>query len=116
MDPLGFGLENYDAIGAWRETDHDEAVEVWGELPDGRRFEGPTELRAMLTEEREAFTKALAAKLLTYALGRGPTPADRRIARQAARTLPAHDYRFSALVLELVNSPAFRLHTGSHVQ
>jgi hypothetical protein len=116
MDPLGFGLENYDAIGAWRETDRDEPVEAWGELPDGRRFEGPDQLRAILADEREAFTKAMAAKLLTYALGRGPTAADRRTARQVARVLPARDYRFSALVLELVNNPAFRMHRGVTAQ
>jgi hypothetical protein len=116
MDPLGFGLENYDAIGAWRESDHNEAIDAWGELPDGRRFEGPDQLRAILSDEREAFTKAVAAKLLTYALGRGPTAADRRVARQVARTLPDHDYRFGALVLELVNSPAFRMQTGVTVQ
>ncbi len=71
MDPLGFGLENFDAVGAWRTMDGKFKIDSSGTLPDGEEFEGPVELRAILKGEREAFARTLTAKLLTYALGRG---------------------------------------------
>jgi hypothetical protein len=109
MDPLGFGLENFDAIGKWREADGKFKVDASGSLPDGRSFDGPGELRAILASEREAFAKALTSKMLTYALGRGLEPYDRRTVRMIARKLPEHDYRFSGLVLEIVNSLPFQM-------
>jgi len=112
MDPLGFGLENFDAIGKWRAEDGKFAVDASGTLPDGRAFSGPRELTAILSSEREAFAKALTSKMLTYALGRGLEPYDRRTVRMIARTLPEHDYRFSGLVLEIVKSPAFQMRRG----
>jgi hypothetical protein len=81
-------------------------------LPDGRSFDGPGELRAILASEREAFAKALTAKMLTYALGRGLEPYDRRTVRMIARKLPEHDYKFSGLVLEIVNSLPFQMRRG----
>src|SRR5206468_6325729 len=71
MDPLGFGFENYDAIGAWRTKDGKFAVDAGGVLPDGRKFNGPAELRKILKERQAEFTRCLTEKLLTYALGRG---------------------------------------------
>jgi hypothetical protein len=112
MDPLGFGLENYDPIGKWRELDGEFPVDATGNLPDGRSFEGPAELREILSTEDEAFAKALTSKLLTYALGRGLEPYDRRTVRMIARRLPHHEYRFSGLVLEIVNSVPFRMRRG----
>ena len=109
MDPLGFGLENFDAIGGWRTEDGDLPVDATGVLPDGRSFSGPAELRNILRTEREAFAQALTSKLLTYALGRGLEPYDRRTVRTIARRLPAHDYRFSSLVLDIVNSTPFQM-------
>jgi len=113
MDPLGFGLEHYDAIGAWRETDGNTPIDAAGALPDGRTFHDTAELRAILAGEREAFTKALGAKLLTWALGRGLESPDRRLVRSFARDLPRDGYRFSALVLAIVHSPAFQMRRGS---
>jgi hypothetical protein len=113
MDPLGFGLENYDGIGAWRTSDAGIPIDATGQLPDGRTFDGPVALRGILLREREAFTRALTVKLLTYALGRGLTPADRQTVRAIARALPANDYRFSALVLEIVRSAPFQLRRGT---
>jgi hypothetical protein len=107
MDPLGFGLENFDAVGAWRTEDGKFPVDATGQLPDGRSFNGPDELRAILAEEREAFSRAITSKLLTYGLGRGLERADGRTVRQIASRLPAHDYKFSGLVLEIVNSLPF---------
>ena len=76
-------------------------------LPDGEEFEGPVELRAILKGEREAFTRTLTSKLLTYALGRGLERYDTKTVRQIASRLPAHNYKFSSLVLEIVNSLPF---------
>ena len=109
MDPLGFGLENFDAIGGWRTEDGDLPVDATGVLPDGRSFSGPAELKNILRAEREAFAQALTSKLLTYALGRGLEPYDRRTVRTIARRLPGYDYRFSSLVLEIVNSTPFQM-------
>jgi len=113
MDPLGFGLENFDAIGAWRTEDGKFPVDATGTLPDGRSFTGPAELKGILTAERESFAKAVTSKLLTYALGRGLEPYDQRTVRTIARRLPEHDYRFSSLVLEIVNSTPFRMRKGT---
>ncbi len=107
MDPLGFGLENFDAVGAWRTMDGKFPIDSSGTLPDGEEFEGPVELRAILKGEREAFTRTLTSKLLTYALGRGLERYDTKTVRQIASRLPAQNYRFSSLVLEIVNSLPF---------
>jgi mono/diheme cytochrome c family protein len=112
MDPLGFGLEHYDAIGAWRDKDGDSPIDASGALPDGRTFDDAVGLQAILATEREAFTKAIGAKLLTWALGRGLDAPDRRLLRQIARDLPGDQYRFSALVLAIVRSPAFQMRRG----
>ena len=112
MDPLGFGLENFDAVGKWRTRDGSFPVDASGALPDGRSFSGPAELTQILASEREAFAKALTSKMLTYALGRGLEPYDRRTVRMIARKLPDHDYRFSGLVLEIVNSLPFQMRRG----
>src|SRR5262249_32513249 len=71
MDPLGFGLENFDAIGVWRLQDGKFPIDASGLLPDGRTFKGPDELKAILKSDRNAFAECLTVKLLTYALGRG---------------------------------------------
>jgi hypothetical protein len=107
MDPLGFGLENFDAVGAWRVVDGNLPIDASGELPDGLTFTGPEELRRIISAEREAFVRALTSKLLTYALGRGLEPYDMRTVDRIAGQMPHHDYRFSGLVLEIVSSPPF---------
>ena len=71
MDPLGFGLENFDAVGAWRTLEGKFPIDASGQLPDGRRFTGPEELRKILSADRDAFARAITSKLLTYGLGRG---------------------------------------------
>jgi mono/diheme cytochrome c family protein len=108
MDPLGFGLENFDAVGAWRTMDGKFPIDASGALPDGRTFTGPVELRTILEGNREAFARSLTVKLLTYALGRGLEPYDTKTVKLIASRMPAHDYRFSALVLEIVNSLPFQ--------
>lgn len=112
MDPLGFGLENFDAVGAWRTADGNFPIDASGELPDGEEFNGPDELLGILRRQPKAFSEALASKLLTYALGRGLESYDRRTVRDIAAKLPARNYRFSALVLEIVNSLPFQQQRG----
>ena len=108
MDPLGFGLENYDPVGGWRTTDGESEIDASGELPDGRTFRGPGELKALLKEREHDFRRCLAEKLLTYALGRGLEWYDAcAVERIAARCREGGD-RFSVLVAEIVKSPAFR--------
>jgi hypothetical protein len=110
MDSLGFGLENFDAIGAWRDRDGRAEVDASGELPGGRKFDGATELMQILVaEKREAFCKCLATKLMTYALGRGLNSYDRCSIKAAVSALAENDYRFSALVTSIVTSDPFTL-------
>ena len=109
MDPLGFGLENYGPIGAWRTRDGDLPIDASGALPDGRTFEGPQALKAILQEDREYFARGLAARLLTYALGRGLERADRHAVRTIATRLAESDHRFSRLVVEIVKSRPFQM-------
>ena len=108
MDPLGFGLENFDAVGAWRDLEGKFPIDASGQLPDGRRFTGPEELRKILSEDRDAFARAITSKLLTYGLGRGLERYDYRTVKLIASRLPKYDYRFSGLVLEIVNSLPFQ--------
>ena len=76
MDPLGFALENFDAVGAWRTRDGGVPIDASGTLPDGRPFAGPDGLRAVLRARANEFLRCFAEKLLTYAIGRGLTPSD----------------------------------------
>ena len=109
MDPLGFGLENFDAVGAWRTMDGKFPIDSTGTLPDGRTFNGPEELRAILTADR-AGLRACADVEAADVCAR-PRP---RALRQdgpvsgIVSRLPEHEYRFSALVLEIVKSLPFQ--------
>ncbi len=108
LDPLGFGLENFDAIGAWRTEDGKFPVDAAGLLPDGRSFRTPAELKALLKADRDAYVRGLVEKLLTYTLGRGLERYDRPVVAEISAKLPAREYRFSQLVLEIVNSLPFQ--------
>ena len=113
MDPLGFGLENFDGIGAWRSAEDGEPLDVSGMLPGGESFRGPPGLRAVLIARRGSFARCLAEKLLTYALGRGPELADRCFVDEIVRGLERGDGRFSALVSAIVESPPFQDRSNS---
>jgi hypothetical protein len=108
MDPLGFGLENFDAVGAWRNEDGKFPIDNSGTLPDGRTFSGPEGLTQLLAAEKDAFAHGVADKMLTYALGRGLERFDRPVVKQIAKAVAQKDYRFSALVLQIVNSLPFQ--------
>jgi Protein of unknown function (DUF1585)/Protein of unknown function (DUF1588) len=115
-DPIGFGLENYDAVGAWRDKDGKFSVDSSGVLPDGRTFRGPEGLENILRGDKEKFAAALTAKMLEYALGRGTENYDQPAIRQIAGRLPANNYRFSNLVLDVVNSLPFQMQRGVPAQ
>ncbi len=109
MDPLGFALENFDAVGKWRTHDAGLPVDASGVLADGTRFDGPAELRAALAARREQFVETFTEKLLTYALGRGLEAYDRPVVRAIAREAAADDYRWSAIILGIARSTPFRM-------
>jgi hypothetical protein len=112
MDPVGFALENYDAIGRWRADDGGLAVDASGSLSDGSQFNGALELERAILKRPELFVTTLTEKLLTYSLGRGleyyDAPAVRKIVSAAAR----NDYRFSSVILGIVNSTPFQMRTS----
>ena len=108
IDPTGFALENFDAIGRWRVVDESfNAIDPSGVLPDGRSFDGVAGMRDALAANPEQFVTTVTEKLMTYALGRGlehyDMPALRRIVREAA----ADDYRFQTVILGIVTSDPF---------
>lgn len=108
MDPLGFGLENYDAIGVWRTNDGNADVDATGDLPDGRKFTGPRELRTILLERSDDFRRCFTERLLTYSLGRGLEYYDECALKAIVQSGKADGDRFSAYVLGIVHSTAFR--------
>ncbi len=112
MDSLGFGLENFDAIGAWRDRDGAHAIDASGALPDGSSFKRPSELKQILKRKKDDFARCLAEKMLTYALGRGLEYYDKCAVDDIAAKLAANDYKFSTLILEIVGSDPFQLRRG----
>jgi hypothetical protein len=108
MDPLGFALENFDALGRYRTTDGDAPVDPTGMMPDGRRVSGPASLRQALVARPAQFADTFTEKLLTYALGRGVEYYDRPAVRRIVRDAAAGGYRWSAVILGIVNSLPFR--------
>ena len=108
MDPLGFGLENYNAIGAWRDRDGTIEIDATGELPSGQTFDGPQELRHLLLQRQDDFRRCLSEKMLTFALGRGLEYYDACAVERIVNRLQADDDRFAIVVEEIIKSPAFR--------
>ncbi|MDZ4848663.1 MAG: DUF1592 domain-containing protein [Pirellulaceae bacterium] len=108
MDPLGFALENYDAIGRWRTKDGKFSIDPSGELASGHIFSGPVELKDLLLEQKDAFTRTLTKYLLIYALGRGLQGNDECVLRASIKAAEENEYRFSSLVIEIVKSYPFR--------
>jgi hypothetical protein len=110
MDPLGFALENFDAVGQYRTLDREArtAIDASGVLPDGRPVRGPADLRQALLADPTQFVQTVTEKLLAYGLGRGVEPHDMPAVRAIVRDAAAQDYRFSAVVLGIVRSDAFQ--------
>ncbi len=110
MDTLGFGLENFDAIGGWRDKDGRFDIDPSGALPGGRQFAGPAELMTILVDEKKTeFCRCLTEKMLTYALGRGLESYDRCTVKEIVQALRENDYRFTTIVTEIVASAPFML-------
>ena len=109
MDPLGFSLENYDGVGAWRTTEDGAPIDVSSTLPDGSRFAGPDGLRDILLGAEERFVETVTEKLLTYALGRGVEYYDGPAVRGIARGAAASDYRWTSMILGVVESTPFQM-------
>ncbi|SPE24592.1 conserved hypothetical protein [Candidatus Sulfopaludibacter sp. SbA3] len=112
MDPLGFGLENYDGIGHWRSMDGKFPVDASGTLPNGKVFATPAAMRAELMSQLPEFSRCLTEKLLTFALGRGLQTYDRRTIDEIDRKLAAAGYPFQSLVYEIVRSLPFESRRG----
>ena len=109
MDPIGLGLENFDAVGKWRTKEPGGEIDAHGQLADGRQIDGAAQLREALTADPEQFARVFTDKLLTYALGRGLEAYDMPTVRRIVREAEDDDYRFSALVKGIVNSAPFRM-------
>ncbi len=109
MDPIGFGLENYDAAGRWRDRDGKFQIDSSGKLPGGAPFNGSKELKQVLKSQADLFSRNLVERMLTYALGRGIEGNDRSTVDQIMARLAASQYQFSTLVEEIVNSGPFQM-------
>jgi mono/diheme cytochrome c family protein len=109
MDPIGFALENFDAVGQWRTTDDGSPIDPSGTLYNGTKVDGPAALRSMLDAHPEVFVGIMTEKLLTYALGRGVEYYDMPAVRKIVQNAGAHDFRFSSLVLGTVESVPFEM-------
>ena len=112
MDPLGFALDHFDAVGKWRDGGRRDPVDASGTLPDGSTFRGLDGLRTLLDSRREQFVATVTEKLLAYALGRGLEAYDMPAVRKIVRDAAADNHRWSSIVLGIVDSVPFRMRTG----
>jgi mono/diheme cytochrome c family protein len=113
IDPLGFPLEHYDVLGRWRETDEGRPIDAAGVLPDGARFDGPDQMKAVLMERKELLLRNLASKMLAYALGRGLILEDTCTVDRIVEALAKENYAAQTLIREIVLSVPFRYRAGS---
>jgi hypothetical protein len=109
MDPLGFALENFDALGKWRTVADGERIDASASLPDGTRFEGIAGLRKLLVNHKDDYVRTMTEKLLAYGVGRGIEYYDEPAVRQIVRESATADYRWSSLVLGIVRSKPFSM-------
>jgi hypothetical protein len=108
MDPVGFSMENYDAVGRYRTAEDGQRIDASGSLPDGSKFEGVAGLQQALLGKPDLFASAFAEKLLTYALGRGVEYYDAPAVRKITADSRTKDYRFSSFILGIVSSTPFQ--------
>lgn len=109
LDPLGYALENFDAVGQWRAVDSEAPINASSTLPDGTAMDGPAGLRALLTARRDVFVTTVVDRLMTYALGRRITHYDMPAVRAIVREAAAADYRWSAIIAGVVKSTPFQM-------
>ena len=112
MDALGFGFENYDAVGHWRTKDGALAIDSTATLPDGKKFSGPTQLKAVLMGNKKEFTFSFVEKLMTFALGRGVDSSDKCFVDDIVKKAEANGYKFSSIVQGIAASDPFRKRKG----
>ena len=112
MDPLGFGFENFDAIGRWRQMDGTFPIDSSGTLPGGEKFDGPIELIEILRQREKEFVRAFTEKMLVFALGRGLRYYDQCAVEDIVKAVTLNEYRFSAIVEQIVLSDPFRKRRG----
>jgi hypothetical protein len=108
MDPLGLAMENFDAVGRWRDADGDDKINADGELPDGRKLSGPAGLRDVLLADFPRVRRCLAEKLLTYALGRGLEPYDECAIKEIVAAAESNGDTFAAMVRAVAKSAPFQ--------
>ena len=108
LDPIGFGLENFDAVGAWRTTEGKALIDSTGIMPDGSKFSGPEGLRQLISNQKDKFVRCLSEKMLTYAIGRGVDASDKCAVDDVAKATAKQGYRMSALIESVVLSDPFR--------
>jgi len=115
MDPIGFALDNFDGIGQWRVNmgAGTPDIDPSGVLPDGTQFQGPAGLREVLASKQDMFVETFTEALLTYALGRGVEEYDRPVLRQITREAALDNYRWSDIILGIVNSTPFQMRRSS---
>ena len=116
MDPMGFALENFSAIGKWRSTEVGAPVDASGVFPDGAKFAKPAEFRTLLMNHRDEFVRTLTGKLLTYALGRGVEPHDMPAIRTIMRESAPTDYRWSSLIVAIAKSMPFQMNRTAEAE
>jgi hypothetical protein len=114
IDPIGFGLENYDVLGRWRTEDAGKPIDTRGELPDGTVFDGPEQLKAALLSKKDIFIRNLTRKMLAYALGRGLTIEDACTVDEIVAELQRNDYKAQTLIQGIVLSVPFRYQQGTN--
>ncbi len=116
IDPVGFALENFDAVGRWREREGEQPIDANGGLPDGSAFEGVDGLEQAIAAHPDRFVRTMTEKLMIYALGRGLEPTDASAVRHIVRHSAQHEYRFSSLILGIVQSVPFQLRSETTTQ
>jgi mono/diheme cytochrome c family protein len=112
IDPAGFSLEGFDAVGRWRDLEDGKPIDAAGSLPDGSEFTGAAGLEQALLKHPDIFVRTLTEKLFTFALGRAPEYFDAPAIRSIVRDARANDYRFSSLILGIATSTPFRMRTS----
>lgn len=116
MDPIGLAMENFSAIGTWRDTEQGKPIDASGELPGGVKFNGPIELKRVMLDASDSFVHNLSKKMLTYAVGRGAEPFDRPTINQIAQACENDRYRMQALIEAIVLSDTFRKARGREIK
>ena len=114
IDPIGFGLENYDPLGRWRTEDGGQPIDAKGVLPDGTAFDGPEQLKAILLSRKDQFVRHLTSKVLGYALGRSLTLPDSWVVEEIVARVRQNDYKSHALIEGIVLSVPFRYQSGTN--